>query len=124
MKCVWECKVVSELIELSSVIGDIYDAAIDAGLWQQVLGRICNYVGGYAAVLFWHDAATQNAQALHLFNDNPNFTRLCRWIRSSRLPVSSNPASSAAAPRLFLRRSSSRRASTRNGSSRRGSSMP
>jgi DNA-binding CsgD family transcriptional regulator len=76
MKCVWECKVVSELIELSSVIGDIYDAAIDAGLWQQVLGRICNYVGGYAAVLFWHDAATQNAQALHLFNDNPNFTRL------------------------------------------------
>ena len=67
---------ISELVELSSVIGDIYDAAIDPALWQPVLGRICNYVGGYAAVLFWHDAATQNAQALHLFNDNPNYTRL------------------------------------------------
>jgi DNA-binding CsgD family transcriptional regulator len=68
--------VVSELIELSSVIADIYDAAIDPMLWQQVLGRICSYVGGNAAVLFWHDTATQNAQALYLFNDNPDYTRL------------------------------------------------
>jgi DNA-binding NarL/FixJ family response regulator len=68
--------VVSELIELSSVIADIYDAAIDPMLWQQALGRICSYVGGNAAVLFWHDAATQNAQALYLFNDNPDYTRL------------------------------------------------
>jgi DNA-binding CsgD family transcriptional regulator len=68
--------VVSELIELSFVIGDIYDAAIDPTLWQKALASICNYVGGYAGVLFWHDTARQSAQALHLFNDDPNYTRL------------------------------------------------
>jgi DNA-binding CsgD family transcriptional regulator len=68
--------VVSELIELSSVIGEIYDAAVEPALWQQALASICNYVGGYAAVLFWHDAATQNAEALHLYNDDPTYTRL------------------------------------------------
>ena len=67
---------VSELIELSSVIADISDAATDRSLWQRTLGRICNYVGGHAAVLFWHDAATRNAEALHLFNDNPHYTKL------------------------------------------------
>ena len=67
---------VSELIELSTVIADIYDAAIEPALWDHTLERICKYVGGYAAVLFWHDAATQNAQALHLFNDNPHYTKL------------------------------------------------
>jgi DNA-binding NarL/FixJ family response regulator len=67
---------VSELIELSTVIADIYDAAIEPALWDHTLQRICNFVGGYAAVLFWHDAATQNAEALHLFNDNPHYTKL------------------------------------------------
>jgi DNA-binding CsgD family transcriptional regulator len=68
--------VASELVELSSVIADIYDAALDPTLWQQTLANISAYVGGYAAVLFWHDAATQNAQAFYLFNDDPNYTRL------------------------------------------------
>jgi DNA-binding CsgD family transcriptional regulator/PAS domain-containing protein len=67
---------VSELIELSAVIAEIYDAAIDPALWQRTLGRICTYVGGYSAALFWHDAATRNAQALYLFNDDPNYTKL------------------------------------------------
>lgn len=67
---------VSEIIELSSVVADIYDAAVDPKLWQQALASICAYVGGYSGVLFWHDAATQNVQALYLFNDNPEFTRL------------------------------------------------
>src|ERR1700722_1711969 len=66
----------SELVELSAVIGDIYDAAIDPTLWRQVLGRICVFVGGSSAVLFWHDAATERSEVLHLFNDNPTYTRL------------------------------------------------
>ena len=66
----------TELIELSSVIGDIYDAAVEPVLWQQALASVCNYVGGYAAVLFWHDADIQNAEALHLYNDDPAYTRL------------------------------------------------
>jgi DNA-binding CsgD family transcriptional regulator len=67
---------VAELIELSAVIADIYDAAIDPAIWPQTLARICTYVGGFSAALFWHDSAVQNAQALHLFNDDPHYTRL------------------------------------------------
>jgi DNA-binding CsgD family transcriptional regulator len=67
---------VSEAVALSAVIGDIYDAAIDPTLWRQVLGRICAFVGGSSAALYWHDAATERSEALHLFNDNPTYTRL------------------------------------------------
>jgi len=67
---------VSELIELSTVIGDIYDAAIDPTLWQQALKSICAYVGGASAVLYWHDAATERSEALHLFNEIPHYTKL------------------------------------------------
>lgn len=67
---------VSELIELSAVIADIYDAAIEPALWQQALANICAYVGGHSGVLFWHDAAAESAQALYLYNDDPQYTRL------------------------------------------------
>jgi DNA-binding CsgD family transcriptional regulator/PAS domain-containing protein len=68
--------VVSELIEFSAVIADIYDAAIEPALWQQALGSICTYVGGYSGVLFWHDAASESSQALHLYNEDPKYTQL------------------------------------------------
>ena len=67
---------ISELIELSAVIGDIYDAAIDPSLWQQALKSICAYVGGASAVLYWHDSATESGEALHLFNEIPSYTKL------------------------------------------------
>jgi DNA-binding CsgD family transcriptional regulator len=66
---------VSELIEFSSVIADIYDAAIEPALWQQALASICAYVRGSSAVLFWHDAVNERSEALHLFNENPEYTR-------------------------------------------------
>jgi DNA-binding CsgD family transcriptional regulator len=69
-------EMVSELIELSAVIAEIYDAAIEPALWQQALASICTYVGGSSAALFWHDSAKQSAQALHLYNDDPEYTQL------------------------------------------------
>jgi DNA-binding CsgD family transcriptional regulator len=66
----------SEAAELSAVIGDIYDAAIDPTLWQRALGSICDFVGGSSAVLLWHDSAIDRSEALHLFNDDPVYTRL------------------------------------------------
>jgi DNA-binding NarL/FixJ family response regulator len=71
-----DTKVISELIELSTVIADIYDAAIDPALWRQALASVCAYVGGSSAVLFWHDAANERSHALHLFNDIPEYTKL------------------------------------------------
>jgi DNA-binding CsgD family transcriptional regulator/PAS domain-containing protein len=68
--------VASELIELSSVVADIYDAAIDPALWQRALASICNYVGGSMAALLWHDSAAQQAQVMHIFNDDPGYTKL------------------------------------------------
>jgi hypothetical protein len=68
--------VASELIELSSVIGDIYDAAIQPALWQQALGSICAYIRAPSAVLYWHDSATERSEALHLFNEIPEYTKL------------------------------------------------
>ncbi len=61
---------------LSRVISDIYDAAIDPTLWQRALGNACTFIGGSSAVLYWHDAATERSEALHLFNDDPHYTRL------------------------------------------------
>jgi DNA-binding NarL/FixJ family response regulator len=66
----------AELLELSAVIANIYDAAIDPPLWTQALEKICTYLGGSSAALFWHDAAAQRSQALYLFNDDPGYTRL------------------------------------------------
>jgi DNA-binding CsgD family transcriptional regulator len=67
---------VSRAAELSAVIGDIYDAAIDPTLWQQALGRVCAFVGGSSAALLWHDSATERSEALHLFNVDPHYLRL------------------------------------------------
>ena len=69
-------EVVSELVELSTVIADIYDAAIEPSLWQQALASICAYVGGYSGVLYWHDVATLRSEALHFFNEDPHYTQL------------------------------------------------
>jgi hypothetical protein len=69
-------RVVSEQTELSSVIGDIYDAAIDPTLWKQALANICAYVGSYFASLFWHASTRPDAQVMYQFNDNPHYTQL------------------------------------------------
>lgn len=66
----------SEAAELSAVICEIYDAAVDPTLWRQALGSICAFVGGFSAALFWHDAATERSEALHLFIEDPVYTRL------------------------------------------------
>lgn len=66
----------SESAALSSLIGDIYDAALDPSLWIRTLEHSCAFVGGSSAVLYWHDAATERSAALHLFNDDPHFTKL------------------------------------------------
>jgi DNA-binding CsgD family transcriptional regulator len=66
----------SEAAELSAVIGDIYDAAIDPTLWTQALTSICAYVGGSSAALLWHDSALERSEALHLYNFDPHYLRL------------------------------------------------
>lgn len=66
----------SESAALSKLIGDIYDAALDPGLWTQALQGSCSYIGGFSAVLIWHDAATESAAILHSFNQNQDYLQL------------------------------------------------
>jgi len=49
---------------LSALIGAIYDAALDAAVWPDALGRSAKYLAGVGALLFTKDATTRNF-ALH-----------------------------------------------------------
>src|ERR1700759_3635123 len=49
---------------------------MEPSLWQQALASICLFVDAPSAVLFWHDAATERSEALHLFNEDPLYTKL------------------------------------------------
>ena len=40
-----------ELEQFSTLIGDIYDAALDPALWGNVLEQTCQFVNGYNAGL-------------------------------------------------------------------------
>lgn len=66
----------SEAALLSELIGLVYDAALDPTLWPSALEQACRFVGGSSGNLFWHDAATEESAVLHLFNDEPHYTKL------------------------------------------------
>lgn len=68
--------VTSEATALSKLIGDIYDAALDPQLWTHALEGSCSFIGGFSAVLYWHDAATERSAIMHSFNQNPHYLRL------------------------------------------------
>ena len=66
----------TEATALSKLMGDIYDAALDPQLWTRALERSCSFIGGFSAVLYWHDAATERSAILHSFNQNPHYLQL------------------------------------------------
>jgi len=46
--------------QLSSLIGNIYDAALNPALWVDVLGKARAFVVGLAASLYWKDATSKH----------------------------------------------------------------
>ena len=50
-----------EVDQVSSLIRDIYDAALDPALWGDVLGKAGDFVGGSAAVLYSKDMTRKSA---------------------------------------------------------------
>ena len=81
----WRDHTMDESESLSSLIGDIYDAALQSADWPQVLGTICSYVGGVASMIFWQDSALQTGNRYYSWGDDPHFTRLYfqKYIRLS-----------------------------------------
>jgi len=65
-----------EAAEVSSLIGDIYDAALDPELWEDVLKRTCHYVEGCASSLLSQDSAHKSGQFYFSWGDDPYYTKL------------------------------------------------
>jgi DNA-binding CsgD family transcriptional regulator len=58
------------------ITGDIYDAALDPGLWPEVLGRITLFVGGVTTALMSQDVVAQSARFYFSWGDDPDHRRL------------------------------------------------
>jgi DNA-binding CsgD family transcriptional regulator len=65
-----------ETERVSSLIGDIYDAALDPSSWPAVLQKTCAYVEGCAASLYSEDSVQRSGQFYFSWGDDPNYTTL------------------------------------------------
>ncbi|MDO8360223.1 MAG: helix-turn-helix transcriptional regulator [Devosia sp.] len=60
--------------QLSAVIGEIYDAALDPELWPSALQAVAGFIGGAAAMMFWQDALIAKGERYHSWGDDPEYT--------------------------------------------------
>jgi DNA-binding CsgD family transcriptional regulator len=63
----------NETEEFSNLVGSIYDAALDADRWPEVLGKILAYVGGQSAAMFHRDMVKRKGEVYYDFNVPPEF---------------------------------------------------
>jgi DNA-binding CsgD family transcriptional regulator len=67
----------SEFSQVPSLIGDIYDAALDPSLWEDALEKARDYVGGSAATLFSKDVNSKTGMYFYHAGDvDPHYTQL------------------------------------------------
>src|ERR1700733_15045151 len=57
-----------EAEEISQLIGNIYDAALDPTLWIDVLKQTSDFVGGSAASLYSKNVIIRNGEARYSWN--------------------------------------------------------
>jgi DNA-binding CsgD family transcriptional regulator len=62
--------------DFSALIAEIYDAAIDASLWQPALAKATKFIGGSSAALFSKDAASGAGNIYHEFGTDPYYRQL------------------------------------------------
>jgi DNA-binding CsgD family transcriptional regulator/PAS domain-containing protein len=67
-----------EADQLSRLIGDIYDAALDLAPWPHVLEGAAHYAGGQAAGLLSKDSVSRIGDVHHNFGVDPHGLRLYR----------------------------------------------
>src|SRR5262249_3186100 len=60
----------------SSLIGDIYDAALDPELWSRVLQKGCEFVGGVASNLYSEDSAARTGNIHYTWGVDRYYGRL------------------------------------------------
>jgi DNA-binding CsgD family transcriptional regulator/PAS domain-containing protein len=60
---------------LTQLIGDVYDAALDASRWTDVLAKIAAYVGGQAAGLLTKDGVSKSGNVHYQAGVDPAFVK-------------------------------------------------
>jgi DNA-binding CsgD family transcriptional regulator len=65
-----------ESAQLSTLIGDIYDAALEPGLWPGIMEKAGNFVGGSAASIFWQDMVRKEGNAYYQFGIDGHYEQL------------------------------------------------
>lgn len=65
-----------EATRLSGLIGEIYDASLDAGLWTDVVESIAGFIPGAFVNLFSQDATRKSAQAFYSFGIDSKYLNL------------------------------------------------
>jgi DNA-binding CsgD family transcriptional regulator len=66
----------TESEQLSELIGEIYDAALDPSLWPDILFNIADFVGGKAAGLLSKDSVSKVGNAYYQFGVDDHYLRL------------------------------------------------
>jgi DNA-binding CsgD family transcriptional regulator len=64
-----------EAEQLSQLIGDVYDAALDPASWPTALERTCQYVEGVASMVVSQDSAQKSAEIHFSWGDDPDYAR-------------------------------------------------
>jgi DNA-binding CsgD family transcriptional regulator len=65
-----------EAAQVSNLIGDIYDAALDPALWPSVLQGYAGFVGGVASALFMKDSVRKTHNVVYTWGYDEGFVRL------------------------------------------------
>ncbi len=61
---------------LSTVIGDVYDAALDPDVWPRALASICACTRSAACTINYHDLSKRSALLAHEHGTDPHYSRL------------------------------------------------
>src|SRR5439155_14112139 len=64
-----------EAEQVSELIGDVYDAALDPASWPKALEKTCGYVEGVASILLSQDSAQKSADVHVSWGDDPEYAR-------------------------------------------------
>lgn len=64
-----------DVARVLDLAGHIYDAALDPGLWPEVLHEITDYVDGVSSALVSHDVAARSNRFHFVWGDNPEYSR-------------------------------------------------
>ena len=66
----------SDIEQFSELIGDIYDASLDPGLWSRVFKNACEFIGASAATLASHDMVHRGATVFYNWGFAPGYEEI------------------------------------------------